>query len=174
MLNKYYLIIKTICYSYCIVKDSHVFNNHLIFVSYRAQCMYCTMKSGEAIYVCPKWFFQNKCIGFDFPTDPPTNDLFTDCVGAVSEGVMIVNSLSSWVLTVLYLNCPVEQWLLPLPVKPSLFPHDVERFYWIDWQECKHFYFYCLSGLIKDIALNGIFPFAFFSHSNEVGSQQTW
>lgn len=54
MLNKYYLVIETICYSNHIVRDSHVFNNHLIFISCRAQYVYCTKKSGETIYVRPK------------------------------------------------------------------------------------------------------------------------
>lgn len=54
MLNKYNLVIENICSFNCTVRNSHVFNSHLIFISYRAQCMYFTMKSGEAIYVHPK------------------------------------------------------------------------------------------------------------------------
>lgn len=54
MLNKYYLVIKTICYSNRIVKDPRVFNKHPIFISSSEQCMYCTMGRMEAIYATPK------------------------------------------------------------------------------------------------------------------------
>lgn len=54
MLNKYYLVIETTCYSNHIVKDSRVFNNHPIFISLKEQCMYCTMRRREAIYTSLK------------------------------------------------------------------------------------------------------------------------
>ena len=50
MLNKYYLVIETICYSNHIVKDSRVFNKHPIFISSSEQCTFCTMRRMEAIY----------------------------------------------------------------------------------------------------------------------------
>lgn len=103
MLNKYYLVIKTICHASCIVKDSHVFNNHLIFILYREQCMYCTMKSGEAIYAAPNNYFKINVLGLTFLLIHLPNDLFTHCEGTVSEGAMLVTAclpefLSCWTL----------------------------------------------------------------------------
>lgn len=72
MLNKYYLVIETTCYSNHIVKDSRVFNNHPIFISLKEQCMYCTMRRREAIYASLKWLFLNEYTGCDFPAGPST------------------------------------------------------------------------------------------------------
>lgn len=126
MLNKYYLVIKTICYSNCVVKASHVFNNHLIFISYREQCMYCTMKSGEAIYATPNNYFKINVLGLTFLQIHLPNDLFTHCVRTVSEGVMLVTACLPEFLSCCTLIAQVEQWLLLLPINLH-FSHVMPR-----------------------------------------------
>lgn len=142
MLSKYYLVIETICYSNCIVRDSHVFNNHVIFISHRAQCMCCTMKSGEAIYVHPNDCFKINVLSLNFLLIHLPNDLFNHCEDAVSEKVLLVTAclLSSYhvvaelsKLNSYSYNCQF--------VAPTTLPSDAKRFYSIDLQESKHFIF---------------------------------